>query len=92
MLKLDGILRADTPALTAAGAFGHIVFECPLTVVILKTQCRCRAIFNASQTAIAALVNPKVRHKFTLIYYCNLLILYLKTWGSGLKYWKVYIP
>jgi hypothetical protein len=70
MLKLDGILRADTPALTAAGAFGHIVFERPLTVVILKTQCRCRAIFNASQTPIAVIINPKVRHKI----YTNMLL------------------
>jgi hypothetical protein len=27
MLKLNGILRAYPPALTAAGAFGHIVLQ-----------------------------------------------------------------
>ena len=70
MLELDGILGADPPALTATGAFGHIVFERPLTVVILKTQCRCRAIFNASQTPIAVIINPKVRHKI----YTNMLL------------------
>jgi hypothetical protein len=27
MLKLDGTFRTDAPALTASGAFGHIVLE-----------------------------------------------------------------
>ena len=27
MLKLDGFLRTDSPALTASGALGHIVLE-----------------------------------------------------------------
>jgi hypothetical protein len=62
MLKLDGILGANPPALTASCAFGHIVFECPPTVLIDKIQCRCRAVFTACQTTIAVIINPKVRH------------------------------
>jgi hypothetical protein len=34
MLKLNGLLRADPPALTAPRAFGHIVFERSLIVLI----------------------------------------------------------
>jgi hypothetical protein len=60
MLKLDGSLRADTPALTASSAFGHIVVECPSVVVIVKTQGRSRTIFHAGQTAIAFFIYAKV--------------------------------
>jgi hypothetical protein len=72
MLKLDGVLGAYTPALTAARAFGHIVFERSLTVAILKTQCRRRAILTAGQTSIALFINPEVRHKYYPIYYLNI--------------------
>jgi hypothetical protein len=65
MLKLDGSLRADAPALTATGAFGHIVVECPSVVVIIKTQCRRRTIFHAGQTSVAVLIYAKIRHIIT---------------------------
>jgi hypothetical protein len=35
MLKLNGLLRTDPPALAAAGAFGHIVLERSSIVLIL---------------------------------------------------------
>jgi hypothetical protein len=60
MLELDRHLRADAPALTASGAFGHIVVECPPVVVIIKTQCRSRAIFHTGQTSVAILIYPKI--------------------------------
>jgi hypothetical protein len=37
MLKLDGFLRTDSPALTASGAFGHIVLERSSIVPIVIT-------------------------------------------------------
>ena len=63
VLKLDGRLRADAPALTASGAFGHIVVECPPRVVIIKTQCRGRTIFHTGQTAVAVFINFKIGHR-----------------------------
>jgi hypothetical protein len=68
MLKLDGILGANPPALTATCAFGHIVFERPPAVLIDKIQGRSRAVFTARQTPITVIVNPKVRHKYYPIY------------------------
>ncbi len=36
MLKLDGFLRTDPPALTTAGAFGHIVPQrSPIVLIII---------------------------------------------------------
>jgi hypothetical protein len=34
MLKLNGFLRTDSPALTAAGTFGHVMTECsPIALI-----------------------------------------------------------
>jgi len=63
VLKLDGLLRADPPALTAAGAFGHIVFKGAPALPIIKIQRCCRTIFHAGQTPVAVFVYSKVRHK-----------------------------
>jgi hypothetical protein len=63
MMKLDGFLGANPPALTAAGAFGHIVFKGPSVILINKIQCRRRTIFHAGQTAVAFSVDAKIRHK-----------------------------
>jgi hypothetical protein len=63
MLKFDGILRANSPALTASGAFGHIVFERSSIVLIITTQCRSRTIFHAGQTPVTVLIYTKKRHK-----------------------------
>ena len=38
VLKRDGILGADPPALTAPGAQGHVMEELPLRARILVTQ------------------------------------------------------
>ena len=38
VLKRDGILGADPPALTAPGAQGHIVQQLPLGPLVLVTQ------------------------------------------------------
>ena len=37
MLKLDRFLRTDSPALTASGAFGHVVLECSSIDPIIVT-------------------------------------------------------
>jgi hypothetical protein len=63
MLKLDGLLGANPPALTATSAFGHIVFKNPSVILINKIQCRCRTIFHAGQTTITVLIYYEVRHK-----------------------------
>jgi hypothetical protein len=62
MLKLDGSLWANAPALTAPCAFGHIVAECPSVVAILKTQSRSRTIFHTGQTSVAVIIYPKIGH------------------------------
>jgi len=62
VLKLDGILRAYPPALSAAGALGHTVFKGPPAVLIDKSQCRSRTIFHAGQATVAVLIDSKVRH------------------------------
>ena len=64
VLKLNGFLRTDSPALSASGAFSHIMFKRPATVAISKTQCRCRAVFHAGQTPVTVLVNYKICHFF----------------------------
>ena len=71
MLELDGILGADPPALTATGAFGHIVSEGPSIILINKIQCRRRAIFHTSQATIAFIIYNQVRHKSLLISILN---------------------
>ena len=38
VLKRDGILGADPPALTASGAQGHVMEELPLMPLVLVTQ------------------------------------------------------
>jgi hypothetical protein len=60
MLKFDGILRANPPALPAAGAFGHVVPKRTLIVLILIAQSRGRTIFHTRQTTIAIFVYTKV--------------------------------
>ena len=67
VLKLDGTFRTDAPALAAAGALGHIVFECSPAVPIDDTQCGCRTVFHAGQTPVAVLVYTKVRHMHMLM-------------------------
>ena len=62
MLKLDSLLWADPPALSAAGALGHIVTECSPIVPIGITQGRSRTIFHTGQAPVAFLVDAKVRH------------------------------
>jgi hypothetical protein len=62
MLKLDGLLRTYSPALAAAGALGHVVFERSSIAPIVKTQGRSRTIFHAGQTSIAFFVYAKVGH------------------------------
>jgi len=63
MFKLNGCLRANAPALTAASAFGHIVPERPFAALIIKTQGRSRAILDAGQASVAILIHSKVGHK-----------------------------
>jgi hypothetical protein len=62
VLKLDGTLRTDSPALAASGASGHIMFERSPAVLISNTQCRSRTILHAGQTPVAFSVYAKVRH------------------------------
>ena len=62
MLKFDGLLGTDPPALTAAGALGHIVLERSPAVLIVKIQGRSRAIFDTGQATVAFIVYAKVRH------------------------------
>jgi hypothetical protein len=63
VLKLDGVLRADPPALSAAGAFRHTVFKGPLILVIYKIQGRGGTIFHTGQTTVTIIINSKIRHK-----------------------------
>jgi hypothetical protein len=67
MLKFDGILGANPPALTAASAFGHIVFKGSSVILVRKIQCRCRTIFHTGQTPVAFIIYNEVRHKFLLL-------------------------
>jgi hypothetical protein len=68
MLKFDGLLGANPPALAAAGAFGHIVFKGPSVILISKIQCRRRAIFHTGQTPVAVFIYPEIWH--FLIFFC----------------------
>ena len=72
MLKLDGFLRTDAPALTASGAFGHIVLECAPIILVVKTQGRSRTVFHTCQTSVAVLIYSKVRHIRTLMVFQEL--------------------
>jgi hypothetical protein len=67
MLKLDGFLGTDSPALAASGAFGHIVLERSSIVPIVITQGRGRTIFHTGQTPVAFIVNSKIGHIHTLM-------------------------
>jgi len=71
MLKLDGFLRANPPALTATGAFGHIVFKGSSVILINKIQCRRWTIFHAGQAAVAVIIYTKIRHKGSPCYKNN---------------------
>ena len=62
MLKLNGLLWADPPALTAAGAFGHIVLKRSFAVLIVEIQGRGRTIFHTGQAAVAFIVYTKIIH------------------------------
>jgi hypothetical protein len=62
VLKFDGLLRADTPALTAAGAQAHVVPQCSAVVPVFIVQSRSRAVLNTSEAAVAAIVHLKIRH------------------------------
>ena len=62
VLKLDRTFRADAPALAAAGAFGHIVSECSLAVLVANAQCGRGTILHAGQTPVAVLIYTKIRH------------------------------
>ena len=62
VLKLDRTFRTDTPALAAAGALGHIVFECTLSARIGNAQGRCRTILHTGQTPGTVLIYAKIRH------------------------------
>jgi len=62
MLKFDGLLGTYSPALTATGAFGHIVLKRSPAVLIAKAQGRSRTIFHTGQAAVAFIINYKIRH------------------------------
>ena len=62
VLKLNGILRADPPALSAAGAFRHTMSKGPRILPIDKIQGRGRAIFHTGQTAVAIIIYPEIGH------------------------------
>jgi len=67
VLKLDGRLRANPPALTASGAFGHIVFKGPSVILVSKIQRRSRTIFHTGQTPVAFFVYAKICHIITVM-------------------------
>ncbi len=62
MLKFDGLLRANAPALTAAGAQTHVVPQRPTVVPVCVVQSRSRAVLNTRKAAVAAIVHLKIRH------------------------------
>jgi hypothetical protein len=59
MLKFDGLLRADTPALTAAGTQAHVVLQCSAVVLVFIVQSRSRAVLDTRQATVAAIVHLK---------------------------------
>jgi hypothetical protein len=60
ILKFDGFLGTYTPALSAAGAQGHVVPQCSLLGLIFKTQSAGRAILYAGQTTVALIVYSEI--------------------------------
>lgn len=62
MLKFDGLLRADTPALTAAGTQTHVVTQRSAVVPVFAAQGRSRAVLNTGKAAVTAIVHLKIRH------------------------------
>jgi hypothetical protein len=91
MLKLDGLLGAYSPALSAARAFGHIVLERPLFSLITIVQRRSRTVLHTGQTTVAFIVNAKVRHNVSPIFIINLQDFRKKSiLGKGYKsYFKI---
>jgi len=59
MLKFDGLLRADSPALTTAGTQAHIVPQCSAVIPVFIVQSRSRAVLNTREAAVAAIVHLK---------------------------------
>jgi hypothetical protein len=59
MLEFDGLLRADTPALTAAGTQAHVVPQCSVVVPVFMVQSRSRAVLDTRQATVAAIVYLK---------------------------------
>jgi hypothetical protein len=59
MLKFDGLLRADTPALPATGTQAHVVPQCSSVVLVFVVQSRSRAVLNTREAAVAAIVHLK---------------------------------
>jgi hypothetical protein len=62
MLKLDSLLWTDPPALAAARAFGHIVLQGSLIVLIQVAQSRSRTVFYTGQTTVAFFIYTEVGH------------------------------
>ena len=62
MLKFDGLLRADSPALTTAGTQAHVVPQCPTVAKVFIVQSRSRAVLDTRQAAVAAIVHSEIRH------------------------------
>jgi hypothetical protein len=60
MLKLNGFLGTNPPALAAAGTLGHVVPERSLIVTILIAQGRGRAILHTGQTTITFIIHSKI--------------------------------
>jgi len=63
-LKLNGILGADSPTVTAPSAPGHIMRKRTLFALIRRPQCVGRTILHAGQTPVAPIIDLKIRHNF----------------------------
>jgi len=62
MLEFYGPLRTNPPAISASGAFGHVVQDgSPIAFIHVLKRTR-RAILNACKTAGTLVVNLKKRH------------------------------
>jgi hypothetical protein len=62
MLKLDGVLRANTPAISAPGAPAHIVQQRSFVGRVLNVDGIGRTILQASQAAIALFIYLEIDH------------------------------
>jgi hypothetical protein len=62
MLKFDGLLRANTPALTAAGTQAHVVPQFSAVAPVFIVQSRSRTVLDTREAAVAAIVHSKIRH------------------------------